>query len=99
MRRILEDSPVTGYQLFRFQGKRADGTPVTYAKYYIRHGSKTVCAKTADLSQAKIEVKKLAGKDTEGHKRLTAAPVEVRVGTLLDLVIEDYRQSGQKDRR
>ena len=96
MKRILEDSPVTGYQLFRFQSKRADGTPVTYPKYYIRHGHKTVCTKTEDLRQAKIEVKKLAGKDAEGHRRLTAAPVEVRVGTLLDLVIEDYKQSGQK---
>ena len=94
MKRILEDSPVTGYQLFRFQSKRADGTPVTYPKYYIRHGHKTVCTKTEDLRQAKIEVKKLAGKDAEGHRRLTAAPVEVRVGTLLDLVIEDDKQIG-----
>src|SRR5215472_15526054 len=96
MKRILEDSPVVGYQLFRFQGKRADGTPVTYPNYYIRHAGKTVCIDTAKLSEAKIKVKKMAGEDAQGQKRLTAPPIEVRVGTLLDLVIEDYKATGNK---
>lgn len=96
MKRILEDSPVTGYQLFRFEDKRADGTPIVYPKYYIRHAGKTVCTGLEKLSDAKTKVKKMAGEDAQGQKRLTAAPVEVRVGTLLDLVIEDYKQSGQK---
>jgi integrase len=96
MKRILEDSPVVGYQLFRFQGKRADGTPVTYPNYYIRHAGKTVCIDTAKLSEAKIKVKKMAGEDAQGQKRLTAPPIEVRVGALLDLVIEDYKEQGQK---
>jgi hypothetical protein len=43
MKRILEVSPVVGYQLFRFEGKRRDGTPVLYPKYYIRHDGKTIC--------------------------------------------------------
>jgi hypothetical protein len=33
----LEKSPVVGYQLFRYAGKRADGTAVIYPNYYIRH--------------------------------------------------------------
>jgi integrase len=96
MKRILEESPVTGYQLFRFQGKRSDGSPVLYPKYYVRHAGKTVCTKKEKLSEAKTAVKKMAGEDSQGQRRLTAPPVEVRVGTLLDLVIEDYKQTGQK---
>jgi integrase len=96
MKRILEDSPVTGYQLFRFQAKRADGTSVIYPNYYIRHDGKTTCTKTDRLSEAKTKVKKAAGEDAQGSRRLTAPPIEVRVGTLLDLVIEDYKQGGQK---
>jgi hypothetical protein len=96
MRRILEDSPVVGYQLFRFEGKRRDGTPIVYPNYYIRYAGKTICTGTDRLSEAKIKVKKMAGEDAQGRRRLTAPPVEVRVGTLLNLVIEDYLRSGQK---
>jgi len=96
MKRILEESPVVGYQLFRFQGRRADGTPILYPKFYIRHGKKTVCTKKEKLGEAKTAVKKMAGEDAQGQRRLTAPPPDVRVGTLLDLVIEDYKQSGQK---
>lgn len=96
MKRILEDSPVVGYQLFRFEGKRQDGTPILYPNYYIRHAGKTICTGTDRLGEAKIKVKKMAGEDAQGRRRFTAPPVEVRVGTLLDLVIEDYLQSGQK---
>ena len=96
MKRILEASPVVGYQLFRYQGKRADGTQVVYPNYYIRHAGRTTCAETSRLSEAKIKVKKMAGEDAQNRKRLTAPTVEVRVSTLLDLVIEDYKQGGQK---
>ena len=96
MKRILENSPVVGYQLFRFEGKRADGTRVLYPKYYIRHAGKTVCTGTERLIEAKIKVKTMAGDDAQKLGRLTVPAIEVRVGTLLDLVIEDYKQSGQK---
>jgi integrase len=96
MRRILEDSPVTGYQLFRFEGTRADGSSVIYPNYYIRHDGKTTCTGTARLTDAKSKVKKAAGEDAQDHRRLTAPPVEVRVGALLDLVIADYERSGHK---
>jgi len=82
--------------LFRFQGKRTDGTSVVYPNYYIRHAGRTFCAETSRLSEAKIKVKKMAGEDAQKRKRLTAPTVEVRVSTLLDLVIEDYKQGGQK---
>ena len=96
MKRILEDSPVVGYQLFRFEGKRADGTRVLYPKYYVRHRGKTFCTGIERLRDAKTRVKKMAGDDAQKLGRLTAPPIDVRVGTLLDLVIEDYKQSGQK---
>jgi integrase len=96
VKRILEQSPVIGYQLFRFQSKRADGTPVIYPNYYVRHAGKTVCTGTSRLSEAKTKIKKIAGDDAQTEKRLTATSMEVRVGTLLDLVIEDYKQTGQK---
>jgi TATA-box binding protein (TBP) (component of TFIID and TFIIIB) len=70
MRRILEDSPVVGYQLFRFEGKRVDGTRVLYPKYYIRHAGKTVCTGTERLSDAKTKVKKMAGDDAQKLGRL-----------------------------
>jgi integrase len=96
LKRILEKSPVVGYQLFRFEGKRKDGTPVLYPTYYVRHAGQTTRTKTDKLSAAKREVKKLAGEDGQERKRLTAPAAEVRVGTLLDLVIADYKQSGNK---
>lgn len=91
MKRILEESPVTGYQLFRFEGKRADGAPVVYPNYYIRHNGVTTCTKVSKLSEAKLKVKKMAGEDAQGRKQLSAVE-DVRVGTLLDLLLEDYKQ-------
>jgi len=85
MKRILEVSPVVGYQLFRFEGKRKDGSPILYPNYYVRYAGKTTCTGTDRLSEAKIKVKKMAGEDAQGHRRLTAPPAEVRVGKLLDL--------------
>jgi integrase len=96
MKRILEVSPVVGYQLFRFEGKRKDGSPILYPNYYVRYAGKTTCTGTDRLSEAKIKVKKMAGEDAQGHRRLTAPPAEVRVRKLLDLVIEDYVQSGRR---
>jgi len=97
MKRLLEQSPVKGYQLFRYQGKRIDGTPVTYPNYYIRYSAtgKTVSAQTSKLSSAKIRVKKLAGDAAQG-KRAVAPLNDVRVGMLLDLVIQDYKTGGLK---
>jgi integrase len=92
----MEKPPVVGYQLFRFQGKRSDGTPVIYPNYYVRHAGKTTRLKTDKLSEAKTAVKKMAGEDVQKRKSLTAAPEDVRVGTLLDLVVEDYKRKGQK---
>jgi len=60
MKRILENSPVVGYHLFRFEGKRTDGTRVLYPKHYVRHAGKTVCTGTERLSEAKTKVKKMA---------------------------------------
>jgi integrase len=96
MKRILEESPVVGYQLFRFEGKRNDGTAVIYPKFYIRHAGKTTCTGKVKLTEAKTVVKKMAGEDAQGQNRLTAPTTEVRVGTLLDLVIADYKQTGNK---
>lgn len=98
MKRLLEGSPVKGYQLFRFQGKRKDGTPVIYPNYYIRHSAsgKTVSTRTSKLSDAKTKVKKLAGEEAQGKKRVAEPTKDVRVGMLLDLVIEDYRSGRQK---
>jgi integrase len=82
--------------LFKYAGKRTDGSEIVYPKYYARHLGKTVCLKTDRLVDAKIKVKKMAGEDAQGQRRLTAPPIEVRVGTLLDLVIEDYKATGNK---
>jgi hypothetical protein len=38
----------------------------------------------------------MAGEDVHAQRRLMAPLIEVRVGTLLDLVIEDYKRSCQK---
>jgi len=38
----------------------------------------------------------MAGEDSQIRHRRTAPPEQVTVGTLLDLVIEDYKQNGQK---
>lgn len=94
MKRILEKSPVVGYQLFRFQATRADGTTVVYPKYYIRHDGKTTCTKVTKLADAKAKVKKMAGEDAVVQRRAVA--VNITVGALLDLVLSDYKDGGQK---
>jgi hypothetical protein len=98
MKRLMEPSPVKGYQLFRYQGTRADGTSVTYPNYYIRRSAtgKTVNTKTDRLAVARNRVKRLAGEQALEGRRQTPPLEDVRVGMLLDLVIEDYRTSGQK---
>jgi hypothetical protein len=96
MRRLLEDSPVKGYQLYRWEKRKPDGTAVVLPKYYIRHGGKDTCTGIDRLRDAKVAVKKLAGEEAQERSRRTARPDEVTIGTLLDLVIEDYRANGQK---
>jgi integrase len=95
-KRLLEKAPVTGYQLFRLQDVRPDGSVTTYPNYYVRHNGKTTCLKIARLTDAKIKVKKMAGDEAQGKRRLDAPPVEVTVGTLLDLVTKDYAENGQR---
>ena len=95
MKRILEDSPVTGYQLYRWAKTKPDGTTVILPNYYIRHGAKDVCTGTDRLKDAKIMVKKRAGEEAQTRRRRTPEPDEVVVGTLLDLVIEDYIANDQ----
>ena len=41
-------------------------------------------------------MKKQAGEDAQQSRRRTARPVDVTIGTLLDLVIEDYKLNEQK---
>ena len=60
MKRIMEKSPVVGYQLFRWEKQKVDGTTVTLAKYYVRHLGKDICTKTDRLIAAKNFVKKMA---------------------------------------
>ena len=96
MKRILEDSPVKGYQLFRFEKRKVDGTTAILPNYYIRHQGQDTCTGTDRLKDAKIAVKKLAGQDAQSIRRRSVRPDEVTVGTLLDLVIEDYRVNDQK---
>ena len=40
MKRILQESPVKGYQLFRYQKQNPDGSLVILPNYYIRHDGK-----------------------------------------------------------
>ena len=98
MKRILSDSPVKGYQLFRFEKKKADGSSVTLPNWYIRHGDKTTSTGTDRLQDAKAMIKKQAGLDVQDRRRsrLTQSTDEVTVGALLNLVIEDYKANGQK---
>jgi len=53
MKRLLEKSPVKGYQLFRHQGVKKDGTPVIYPNYYIRYAGRSVCTGTDQIEVAK----------------------------------------------
>jgi hypothetical protein len=65
MKRILEDSPVMGYQLFRWQKQKPDGSVVILPNYHIRSGQKSVSTGTDRLKNAKGAVKKLAGEDAQ----------------------------------
>ncbi|HTX37640.1 MAG TPA: site-specific integrase [Bryobacteraceae bacterium] len=96
MKRILEESPVKGYQLYRWEKRKSDGTVMILPNYYIRHDGKDTCTKTDRLKDAKTAVKKLAGEDAQTRRRRTARPQDVTIGTLLNLVIQDYRENGQK---
>jgi len=96
MKRILEDSPARGYQLFRWQKQKPDGSVVILPNYYIRRGQKSVSTGTDRLKDAKVAVKKLAGEDAQARRRRTAKPDTITVDTLLDLVIEDYAKNEQK---
>jgi integrase len=96
MKRIMEPSPVRGYQLFRWEKRKLDGTASVLPHYYIRHGGKDTCTGTDRLRDAKIAVKKQAGEEAHDRRRRTARPAAVTVGTLLDLVLEDYKANGHK---
>ncbi|HXW14064.1 MAG TPA: site-specific integrase [Terriglobia bacterium] len=96
MKRILEASPVKGYQLFRYLKEKPDGSRVVLPNYYVRHGGTETSTGTDRLQDAKIAVKKLAGEEARQRRRRTAKPEEVTVGTLLDLVIKDYAANGLK---
>jgi hypothetical protein len=50
MKRILSDSPVKEYQLFRFEKKKADGSSDMLPNWYIWHGDKTTCTGTDRLT-------------------------------------------------
>ena len=80
MRRILETTPVTGYQLFRYEKRKADGTTAILPNYYVRRNGKETCTGTDRLRDAKTYVKKLAGEDAQEHRRHTAKRGEVTVG-------------------
>ncbi|HUE02202.1 MAG TPA: site-specific integrase [Bryobacteraceae bacterium] len=96
MKRIMDQSPVAGYQLFRYAKQKPDGTTIILPNYYVRHEGKDTCTGTDRLKEAKIAVKKQAGEDAQVRRRRTAKPDPVTVGTLLDLVIEDYKANDQK---
>jgi integrase len=96
MKRIQEKSPVAGYQLFRYARVKPDGELLVSPKYYIRHRGKDVCTETDRLPQAKAFVKKRAGEDTQKWRRYKTQPESVAIGTLLDLVIDDYKASENK---
>lgn len=96
MKRIQADSPVKGYQLFRYEKRKADGTTVVLPNFYIRHLGKDTCTGTDRLNDAKAAVKKQAGQDVQAFRRHTVRPDRTTVGTLLDLVIEDYKANGHK---
>jgi hypothetical protein len=96
MKRVLESSPVTGYQLYRIEKLKADGTPTLLKTYYVRHRGIDTCLKTDRLTQAKNSVKKMAGEAAQVLRRRTERPDQVTIGALLDLVVEDYKANGHK---
>lgn len=92
----MEESPVKGYKLFRFEKTKADGTTTILPNYYIRYRDQDICTGTDRLKDAKAAIKKQAGQDVQEHRRRTARPEEVTIGALLDLVLEDYKSNGHK---
>jgi hypothetical protein len=60
VKRIFEDSPVAGYQLFRYEKRKPDGTTTILPNYYIRHRGKETCTGTDRIKDAKTAVKKMA---------------------------------------
>jgi len=56
----VKKSPVAGYRLFQYQGKRGDRRLVLYPNYYVRHVGKEVSTDTDNLQPAITKVKKLA---------------------------------------
>jgi hypothetical protein len=71
VKRIMEESPVDGYQLFRYSKLKADGTAVILPNYYIRHGGRETSTGTDRLKDAKVAVKKLAGEQAHEKRRRT----------------------------
>ena len=95
MKRLLEDSPVVGYQLFRYAYRKQDGSTGIVPTYYVRHNHRDISTGTDRLKDAKFAVRKLAGADLQRRKH-AVAPDQVTVGTLLDLVIDDYKANDLK---
>ena len=96
MKRIMEESPVQGYQLFRYEKRKSDGTATILPNFYIRHDGRETCTGTDRLGDAKAAIKKQAGLDVRDRHRRTQRINDVTVGELLDLVIEDYRVNKHK---
>jgi hypothetical protein len=89
LKRILEKSPVRGYQLFRWQREQADGSTVTLPNYYIRHDGKSTSTGSDRLADAKAAVRKMAGEHAQARRRRSAQPQDVTVGTLLNGNVSD----------
>ena len=89
MKRIYVQSPVKGYMIFRYTEKGK-----VYPNYYIRHNNKETNTKTDRLKDARAKLKQMAGEAAQDKRAESIG--DVRVGALLDLVIEDYIASGQK---
>ena len=49
MKRIMDQSPVAGYQLFRYVKRKPDGTTIILPNYYVRHEGKDTCTGTDRL--------------------------------------------------
>lgn len=57
VKRILEESPVKGYQLYRWEKRKPDGSVTVLPNFYVRHNGKDTCTKTDRLlKEAKIAV-------------------------------------------
>ena len=62
VKRIQQKGPVKGYRLFRYEKTRPDGTTTILSNYYIRRRGKDISTGTDRLPDARIAVKKLAGR-------------------------------------